>query len=193
MSGTAVPANAEEHKQRVIAALEQHRADEWGIGDAVVAALRANAEDAPSEQAAKDRRPKVYRWLADGTGQTAAFFRQHAEVSAAFPEPGQRLPDKSWTWHRAVLNAAVRTERTPMEMQMFAVAADLDVPALSQLGAAQELRAIATGECVACGFTTTVRGRGAAVTTAGVTVSRQARCGQCTRLLATFRVVGGEA
>lgn len=135
----------DEATQLVLSALESATESEWAVSDVVVQVVK---QFGPTKG--------VYGHLAMGTARTKEFFRQHYKVGSGF-EPGQRVLDRPWTWHRAVLEAAARMSVTPMEMQQQALSNDWTTKHLNALQPGGTVdRVEYAGECDECGFHTRV-------------------------------------
>lgn len=140
LGGTAVPsidappvADLEAVKVELVAAFEAERDALWKAGEVVFDYLRAGAESVPAKHATKHRRA-VARDLAACGDCTANRIIQLAEVWAAFGAEGLRAEDRGWTFHRAVLLAAKRTQRPVADVLEEALAKGWSVADLSTLG-----------------------------------------------------------
>lgn len=142
-------------------AMAAERDGAWRAGDVLLHALAVNARNAPSPEAAKAKRPTLFKAFAAAAGCTTARCRQLAEVAAEV-EPGLRAADRSWSWHRAVVHAARRTQRPVAEVLVDASVGGWGQRELQALGAAVE-RVSWHGECGGCGFSVSVSCRKAGV------------------------------
>jgi len=142
-------------------AMAAERDGAWRAGDVLLHALAVNARNAPSAEAAKAKRGDLFKAFASAGGCSPARCRQLAELSAEV-EPGLRDPSRSWSWHRALVHAAHRTNQSIAELAMNASVNGWGVRQLQAVGAKVE-RVSWHGECGGCGFTVSVSCRKAGI------------------------------
>jgi len=135
-------------------AMHAERDGAWRAGDVLLLALATNARNAPSAEAARAKRPTLFRAFAAAAGCTTARCRQLAEVAAEI-EPGLRDATRSWSYHRAIVHAARRTRRPVAEVLVDASVNGWGQRELQALGAAVE-RVSWHGACGGCDFRVSV-------------------------------------
>lgn len=105
----------DEHLSRICDALASARSASWDVGDALVDLCRGLSADADEEP--------LFRYVATQTGCTVNKLKQHRIVSRTF-ESGMRDLERAWSWHRAVYNAAKRTNQAPADILALATSGD---------------------------------------------------------------------
>lgn len=127
----------EELLQQFADALEVERRSNWLQGDIVARAVMEHGKG-------------VLGKFAEVGRCTIERIRQLARIATAFP-PEVRHPDVSWTWYRAVYQAAKRLGEEPLVLLEEALAHEWSQADLAALGRKKETPARFTGRCDWCG------------------------------------------
>jgi hypothetical protein len=123
----------------------------WTFGDIVNAAVDNARPQCTNPRTLRKARASIYRTFASlRKSVTAAFVRQHAERAGTFGME-LRYPDVSFSFYRAVIGAAKRTECDPRELLDDALARAMSVSDLNALGVAPKAETGLREQCGDCG------------------------------------------
>lgn len=150
----AGPTSLEDLLAEFTAALEDEREKSWDAGKAICRAIAMNAASCDlSATAAEHQRARrvLLGHFASAGHCTINRVTQLAVVYAAFCGDGdRRAHDKPWSWHRALRNAAVRTERPVIDVLAQAIHEAWGQRELDALGKAPKGRVECRGHCGEC-------------------------------------------
>lgn len=140
-------------------ALANSRDAEWSSGDVLNVALDDTRRRADSPRLSRRMQAALLRQFASAGHVTTAWCRQHALVSGTFGTE-LRHPDVSWSYFRAVVNAAHRTKQDARALLEDALAKCLTVADLNALGKDDPQAVGLRATCAECGAAVTVRIQG---------------------------------
>jgi hypothetical protein len=123
----------------------------WTFGDIVNAAIDNARPQCADPRTLRKARASIYRTFASlRKSVTAAFVRQHAERAGTFGTE-LRYPDVSFSFYRAVIGAAKRTQRDPRELLDDALAKAMSVSDMNALGVEPKAETSLREQCGDCG------------------------------------------
>ena len=131
-------------RSKLVELAEAERACQWAKGEVIAAAIR--------EAANKKMRSLIFRDAATVLHCSAAYARQLCEVWASFT-PVERAQEKTWSLHRACMQAGRRLGRTAVDVLLEALASDLHVRGVDALGREKTngTQHVLRGHCGGCG------------------------------------------
>lgn len=146
-------------------AMESERHSAWHAGDIVNRALAEVARGMGDDETKAGRRAirraqrKLLGAMAEAAHCTTARVKQLGEVAATFGTE-QRYQDVSWSFFRAVRNAAMRNQLDPRALLDDAIAKAMTVSDLNALGKEVPIELAASGDCAVCGSQVRVKIQG---------------------------------
>ena len=154
------PTSLEQCLAEFTQAIEDEREKSWEAGHAICRAIALNAASCDLDATAAEHqaaRRVLLGHFASAGHCTLNRVTQLAVVYAAFCADGDhRAQDKPWSWHRAVRNAAVRTERPVIEVLAEAIGGALGQRELDAMGKTTARRVEFKGHCEECDADVTI-------------------------------------